>query len=64
MTRRKARGPATNKVNGPRVDFPAAEPEIREAKPDPIVCLSVYDGARCVGFLMPRGKAGVEAFDA
>jgi hypothetical protein len=24
----------------------------------------VYDGRRCLGFLMSRGKAGVEAFDA
>ena len=24
---------------------------------------SVHDGRRCLGFIMPRGKAGFEAFD-
>jgi hypothetical protein len=24
---------------------------------------SVYDGGRCLGFIMPRGKVGFEAFD-
>ena len=24
---------------------------------------SVYDGQRCIGFLLSRGRAGVEAFD-
>jgi hypothetical protein len=26
--------------------------------------LSVYSGRKCVGFLLERGKTGVEAFDA
>jgi hypothetical protein len=26
--------------------------------------LSIYDGQRCIGFILKRGKAGVEAFDA
>jgi hypothetical protein len=25
---------------------------------------AVADGRTCIGFLLPRGKAGVEAFDA
>jgi hypothetical protein len=25
--------------------------------------LSVYDGQRCIGFIIARGKTGVEAFD-
>jgi hypothetical protein len=25
---------------------------------------SVYDGRQCLGHLLPRGKQGVEAFDA
>jgi hypothetical protein len=25
--------------------------------------LSVYDGRTCIGFLLSRGKLGVEAFD-
>jgi hypothetical protein len=24
--------------------------------------LSVYDGQHCIGFILPRGKAGFEAF--
>ena len=31
---------------------------------DPMIALSVYDGSRCIGFMMPRGRQGVEAFDA
>ncbi len=31
---------------------------------DPMTALSVYDGSRCIGFLMPRGRQGIEAFDA
>ena len=26
--------------------------------------LSVYSGQTCIGFVMPRGRAGAEAFDA
>jgi hypothetical protein len=26
--------------------------------------LSIYDGQRCIGFMVLRGKCGVEAFDA
>jgi hypothetical protein len=25
--------------------------------------LSIYDGRRCIGFILPRGKVGFEAFD-
>jgi hypothetical protein len=25
---------------------------------------AVYDGRTCIGFLLPRGKIGIEAFDA
>jgi hypothetical protein len=25
--------------------------------------ISVYDGRECVGFILPRGKPGFEAFD-
>ena len=28
-----------------------------------LAMLSVYDGQRCIGFLLSRGRAGVEAFD-
>jgi hypothetical protein len=30
----------------------------------PASCLAVYSGQTCVGFLMPRGREGAEAFDA
>jgi hypothetical protein len=26
--------------------------------------LSIYDGQQCIGFVLARGPAGVEAFDA
>jgi hypothetical protein len=26
-------------------------------------CLALYDGRRCVGFILARGKAGYEAID-
>jgi hypothetical protein len=28
------------------------------------ILLSVYDGRVCIGFVLPRGKLGWEAFDA
>jgi hypothetical protein len=36
----------------------------REAISSPISSLAVFDGRRCCGFLLPRGKQGVEAFNA
>jgi hypothetical protein len=30
----------------------------------PSPMLSVYDGRTCIGWIMSRGKAGFEAFDA
>jgi hypothetical protein len=36
----------------------------REAKSPRAICLSVYDGQTCIGFLLTRGPAGIEAFDA
>jgi hypothetical protein len=36
----------------------------REAKPFGPSLLTVYAGPTCIGFLLSRGKAGVEAFDA
>jgi hypothetical protein len=31
---------------------------------DALGLLAVYAGTECAGFLLPRGKSGVEAFDA
>jgi hypothetical protein len=28
-----------------------------------LACLSVFDGQKCLGFLLPRGRQGVEAYD-
>jgi hypothetical protein len=63
---RKAAGPATNKVNGPHTVSQAGKPRDREATPSDSAFqgLAVYDGQTCLGFLLPRGKSGVEAFDA
>lgn len=31
---------------------------------DTVPLTSIYDGQRCIGFLLRRGKSGVEAYDA
>jgi hypothetical protein len=31
--------------------------------PSAAAVLSIYDGQHCVGFILPRGKVGFEAFD-
>jgi hypothetical protein len=62
----KARRPATGKtVNGPH-GFSAGELRDRKLHPEEhaFQALAVYDGQTCLGFLLPRGKTGVEAFDA
>ena len=33
-------------------------------RPEPARMHSVYDGRRCIGFLLARGEHEVEAFDA
>jgi hypothetical protein len=32
--------------------------------PDSMNALGVYVGSKCIGFLLPRGRQGVEAFGA
>jgi hypothetical protein len=70
VRRRKAARPATaTTVNGPHAKVSAGRQNHRDVlKPfDPTTqpgFLAVYDGQVCLGFLLPRGKAGVEAFDA
>jgi hypothetical protein len=32
--------------------------------PRPPCLVSVYDGQRCLGFILARGKSGFEAFDS
>jgi hypothetical protein len=54
VARRKAAGPATNSVNGPRADSQAGELESREAKSQRAACLSVYDGQTYIGAIRRR----------
>jgi hypothetical protein len=62
--RLKARRPATAKtVNGSH-DFSAGQPRDRQAKSNPLPLQAVYSGQDCLGFLLSRGKQGVEAFTA
>lgn len=63
MRRSKARRAAAHGARDPRrVDL--LDGEIgTEATSDPITLQSVYDGTTCIGFLLPRGRQGVEAFD-
>jgi hypothetical protein len=64
VARRKAAGPATDSVNGLHADSQAGGPESRGAKSPRATCLSVYAGQTCIGFLLTRGSASIEAFDA
>jgi hypothetical protein len=66
VRRSKAREPATAEpVNGPHGCAKAGELKRPEAtSPHTESMLAVYDGRRCVGHLLLRGKAGVEAYDA
>jgi hypothetical protein len=55
-------------VNGPHAKVSAGRRKRSDAYKilDPAAqagFLSVYDGTRCLGFLLPRGKLGVEAYD-
>jgi hypothetical protein len=60
---RKPSGPAAGKTaRKPRAEVPAGQRKLREVYTTPL--LSVYDGRQLLGFLLPRGKQGVEAFSA
>ena len=63
MSFRKASRPATDStVREPRAVIFAWQLSCREVYT--ICLLSVYSGRTCFGFLMPRGKMGVEAYAA
>lgn len=65
MPPQKARRPApADAGREPHGSSKAGELGRSEATFTDLACLAVYDGTRCIGFLMPRGKSGVEAFDA
>lgn len=65
MKPRKAVPPASQKARKrvPGVSF--AKSKSPEAKPENFImqAVAVYDGSRCIGFVMPRGRQGYEAFD-
>jgi hypothetical protein len=63
--RPKARRPATaNAVREPHGSAKAGELKRPEVSQTAMSMLAVYDGRTCIGHLLMRGKAGVEAFDA
>lgn len=66
MRCRKARRPTTARTaREPHAVFSSAKTRSREATlPDFIKqSLAVFDGQRCLGHVLLRGRAGVEAFD-
>jgi hypothetical protein len=70
VRRRKAPKPASaGAVSGPRTRVSAGTRKQCGAHKtfDPstqVDFLAVYSGQRCLGFLLPRGNVGIEAFDA
>jgi hypothetical protein len=66
VRRLKARKPATDlTVNGPPVSQ-AGELRNQKLHEDRYAfqAIAVYAGQTCLGFLLPRDKSGIEAFDA
>jgi hypothetical protein len=55
-TRRNARSPSRRSAFGRRIGA--------EANSHQPAIQAVYDGQTCIGFLVLRGRQGVEAFDA
>jgi hypothetical protein len=62
MGKQTAARPTGLKTRKPRARKSASREAI---SPDFIMrALAVFDGQRCLGHLLPRGRMGVEAFDA
>ena len=59
----KARTAAAPSARDPRRSDPRGSDRTQATLDEP-TCLSIYDGQRCVGHLILRGRQGVEAFDA
>ena len=57
------RRPAPNAKPPRRVDRLGSKTGTHATFDEP-TCLSIYDGQRCVGHLIPRGRLGFEAYDA
>ena len=64
MRRRKASGPGARSTRGARRVDQLGQRIGAEASSPPTACLSVYDGRRCIGFLMLRGRQRVATFNA
>ncbi len=66
MRRRKAARPANHKARRPRARISSVRSRSRQAIPEDFIfqASAVYAGQRCLGHILSRGKAGVEAFDA
>jgi hypothetical protein len=66
VPRRKAAGPATDKVNGPHAVSQAGEPRDREATPSDSAFQGMvvyYSGQACIGFF-PNLKTAAGAINA
>src|SRR4029077_12681153 len=61
-----ARPTNPKKVRRPRTVLSTGKPRDQKASSTDFAmqAVSVYAGATCIGFLLPGGKSGVEAFDA
>lgn len=56
--------PANRKIRQPHTCVSLGQRGCTEANLDPVGLQSVYDGRLCIGFLLSRGKLGIEAFNA
>jgi hypothetical protein len=65
MAPRKAARPTGRKTRKPRPAFSSGKSRSRQANPTDLAmqALAVYSGTVCLGHIMLRGKAGVEAYD-
>ena len=64
MRPRKAAGPKRDKARGARRGDLLGRRIAAEATTSEARIQSVYSGQTCIGFLLPRGKQGTEAYDA
>jgi hypothetical protein len=64
VRRQKAARPATALTVDEPHTVQAGQLKNRDAKLSRPSCLAVCAGQTCIGFLLSRGKIGVEAFDA
>jgi hypothetical protein len=65
MRRQKAPRPTGHKTRKPHAPFSSGKVRGHDATPsiDIMQALAVFDGQQCLGHILSRGKAGIEAFD-